>query len=166
MKMIKRGTLFAIGIFFISNSIWAQTDPLELIVMNQEKLEKIIKDKAGTSEGANGQVLFTYDEIPMALLSDTNYDRMRIIAPIVKQEEVTQEQMYAVLDANFHSALDARYATSNGILYATFIHPLSPLTQDQVESALRQVAALVHNFGTSYSSGELIYGQEQENEGQ
>lgn len=65
-----------------------------------------------------------------------------------------------VLEANFHSALDARYATSDGVLYAAFIHPLSPLTEAEVRSAVAQVASLVRSFGTTYSSGELAYGGE------
>lgn len=65
-----------------------------------------------------------------------------------------------VLEANFHSALDARYATSDGVLYAAFIHPLSPLTEAEVRSAVAQVASLVRSFGTTYSSGELVYGGE------
>jgi|GEM_PF-3142004 hypothetical protein len=64
--------------------------------MSQEELEKIVIAKAEASEGADGAVRFLYDEIPMALLSDTNYYRMRIIAPILRQDE-----MYAVLGANF-----------------------------------------------------------------
>ncbi len=31
--------------------------------------------------------------------------------------------------ANFHTALDARYAISDGVIYAAFIHPLSSLAR-------------------------------------
>ncbi len=94
----------------------------------------------------------------MACISDTLFDRMRLIAPIIEEDQVTEKQKRAMLAANFHTALDARYATSNGVLYAAFIHPLSPLTEEELASAIRQVAALAKNFGTTYSSDELIYG--------
>ena len=63
-----------------------------------------------------------------------------------------------MLEANFHSALDGRYAISNGMVYAAYIHPLSPLRPEEVRSALRQVAELGKTFGTTYSSGELLFG--------
>ncbi len=63
-----------------------------------------------------------------------------------------------MLDTNFHSALDARYVTSNGLVYAAYIHPLSPLRREEILSVLRQVAELVKTFGTPYSSGELSFG--------
>jgi hypothetical protein len=36
--------------------------------------------------------------------------------------------------------------------------PLSSLSEDQLTSALRQVASLVRSFGVGFSSGELSYG--------
>ena len=63
-----------------------------------------------------------------------------------------------MLDANFHSALDARYAVSEGIVYALFLHPISSLTPQQIVSALDQVVSLVTTFGTSFSSGQLQFG--------
>ena len=77
-----------------------------------------------------------------------------------KTKAVPAEHLEMMLIANFHTALDARYALSNGIIYAVFLHPMSTLTHDQLESAIRQVAALARNFGSSYSSDELIFGVE------
>ncbi|NJL83304.1 MAG: hypothetical protein HC890_10765, partial [Chloroflexaceae bacterium] len=54
--------------------------------------------------------------------------------------------------------LDARYAVSNGVVFAAFVHPLSTLDERDFLSALRQVSQLVRNFGTSYSSGALSFG--------
>jgi hypothetical protein len=89
---------------------------------------------------------------------DERFDRMRIIAPIAEIEEVTDEVRDACLEANFHTALDARYATSDGVLYAAFIHPLASLDAELAESALHQVASLVETFGTTFSSGSLVFG--------
>lgn len=100
---------------------------------------------------------FAHHDIPMACLVDSNFDRMRFIAPIVEVGELDDATKDAILEANFHTALDARYATSNGLLFAAFIHPLSSLDEPLARSALDQVASLVHTFGTQYSSGNLEF---------
>ncbi|HLT38874.1 MAG TPA: hypothetical protein VK034_21450 [Enhygromyxa sp.] len=100
---------------------------------------------------------FAHQDIPMACLVDPNFDRMRFIAPIVEVGSLDDATKDAVLEANFHTALDARYASSNGLLFAAFIHPLSSLDEPLARSALDQVASLVHTFGTQYSSGSLEF---------
>ena len=44
------------------------------------------------------------------------------------------------------------------MLYAAFIHPLGPLTEAELVSAVRQVSSLASSFGTGYTSGELVFG--------
>lgn len=126
--------------------------------MTASLLEKAIRE-AATDFGIEGNVMeFTFERVAMACIYDPVHDRMRIVAPIEKMSDVTPEQVSIAFEANFHTALDGRYATSNGVLYAAYIHPLSMLRVREVQSALRQVASLVTTFGTSYTSGELIYG--------
>lgn len=152
-----------------NNTLFAQTTLLDfdaLSVMDQSRLEKIVKEEAVESEGERGYVFFLYQNIPMAMQSDTTFDRMRIFAPIIEKDKLTPEQKDILLEANYHSALDGRYAVSEGFLMAVFIHPISPLTEEQVQSGLRQVAALVRNFGTTYSSDELSFGASADDSGQ
>lgn len=52
----------------------------------------------------------------------------------------------------------APYATSNGMVYSAYLHPLFRLQRDEVLSALQQVAQLVKTFGTTYSSSDLSFG--------
>jgi hypothetical protein len=121
-------------------------------------LQGILKETVENLKGENGQWRFTYADVEMALLTNVTHDRMRIVAPIGPEAQLTEPQRKRMLDANFHSALDVRYATSNGLVYAAYIHPLSPLRHEQIQSALRQMAELVKTFGTTYSSGELSFG--------
>lgn len=100
---------------------------------------------------------FAHQDIPMACLIDSNFDRMRLIAPITELEGLDSSTKEAILEANFHTALDARYASSNGLLFAAFIHPLSSLDEPLARSALDQVASLVHTFGTHFSSGTIEF---------
>jgi hypothetical protein len=126
--------------------------------MTIQALQDILAVTVQELKEGDGQWRCSYADIEMALLTSVSHDRMRIVAPIGPEAELTDRQRKQMLDANFHSALDARYATSNGLVYAAYIHPLSPLRREQIQSALRQVAELVKTFGTTYSSGELSFG--------
>jgi len=127
-------------------------------VMTQEKMAEIIGGLVGEYEGTPNYIQFVYNEVVMALISDKERNRMRIIAPITNVDNLTDAHIKAAMVSNFHLALDARYAIGNGILYAAYIHPLQELTKDQLESAVRQVSSLRLTFGTGYTSGELRYG--------
>ncbi|HBR51744.1 MAG TPA: hypothetical protein DEA71_16870 [Nitrospira sp.] len=135
-----------------------KTIPPRSETMTIPLLQGLLKDVVQDLKGESGQWRFTYDGIDMAILTSVAHDRMRIIAPVGPEAEVTDQQRQRMLAANFHSALDARYATSNGIVYAAYLHPLSSLQQDEVRSALHQVAQLVKTFGTTYSSSDLSFG--------
>ncbi|MEM6293203.1 MAG: hypothetical protein AAGA54_18155 [Myxococcota bacterium] len=126
--------------------------------MDLEALEAVLRDRANDVDGEDGAWEFEIHGVHMACFTDTRFDRMRLVAPILEAAHMTDEQRAAVLEANFHTALDARYATSDGVLYSAFIHPLSPLSPEEFDSALRQVAGLVETFGTSYTSGALVFG--------
>jgi hypothetical protein len=101
---------------------------------------------------------FIHDGIPMACLTDPSFDRMRFIAPITELSDMDDATKDAVLEANFHSALDARYGSSNGLLFSAFLHPLSSLEEPLARSALDQVASLVHTFGSQFTSGSVELG--------
>lgn len=109
-------------------------------------------------EGSDGAWQFDIQGVRVACLTDSRFDRMRLIAPIADASDLTDEQREACLEANFHTALDARYATSDGVLYAAFLHPLDSLTEEDLHSALSQVVSLVLTFGDTYSGGTLVFG--------
>jgi len=60
--------------------------------------------------------------------------------------------------ANFHSALDARYAISGEWLYSIYLHPLESLSDGELRSAVSQVVMLVKTYGTTYSSAGIVFG--------
>ncbi|WP_110986104.1 type III secretion system chaperone family protein [Acaryochloris thomasi] len=127
-----------------------------------QDLEEILKTEAENLQVEGGQLAFSYDGRTMVILTSETHDRMRIIAPIASEDTLTDEQRKELLAANFSSALDGRYAVSNGVIFAAFLHPLSTLDESEFKSALRQVSALVANYGGSYSSGEIQFGAQQE----
>ena len=126
--------------------------------MTREKMEKILRVIGTEARGVPGLLEFKVKEVVLVCISDPGHDRMRIIAQIRPLSDLTSEQLEAILEANFHSALDARYATSQGILYAAFIHPLSNLTERELRSAAFQVPSPAFTFGPPYSSGTLLCG--------
>ncbi|MEO3414850.1 type III secretion system chaperone [Roseovarius sp. CAU 1744] len=126
--------------------------------MTLERLGQIIEvlDAEAKTNGAAWQL--TIADTMIFVITDEDADRMRAMTPIRRSEEVTPEEMIRLMQANFDSALDARYAIAQGTLWATFIHPLSPLEKDQFISGLGQAVNLVKTYGTLYSGGAMQFG--------
>lgn len=150
--MLKR----VLGIILVFMFAAASAEP-----MTQEQMETIVKGFTEKANGEKGAVEFVYNNVAMALVSNQEFDRMRILAPIARYADLSREQIDISLAANFHRALDARYALSNGILYSVYIHPLSSLDEAQLRSAIFQVANLALSFGSGYTSGMLDFGAQQ-----
>lgn len=131
-----------------------------LMPMTVERLDRILRNSAeefGVDiEAENNQWQLTQGDRSMVVLVNEEFDRMRIVAPIASVETLTPVQQQNMLLANFHTALDARYAVSNGLIVSAFVHPLSSLQERDLRSALSQVASLAATFGTTYSSGDLL----------
>jgi hypothetical protein len=82
---------------------------------------------------------------------------MRIISPITESSNLSEDEKTLLLLANFHTALDVKYAISDDVLWSVFIHPLNELTYAQVEDAVSQVYYANITFGSSYSSTDLVF---------
>lgn len=126
--------------------------------MTQGAMENIVASRVDVISQKRGYLVFRYKKIRMLLISDVKHDRMRIIAPITEYPALTTKIKDAAMESNFHLALDARYGVSKGVLYSAYIHPMSPLTKQQVVNALDQVSNLARTFGSTYSSGSLTFG--------
>lgn len=92
------------------------------------------------------------------VITDPRADRMRIMIPITASDNLAVPLLERLLQANFDTALDARYAIARDILWATYIHPLSPLDDDQFLSGLAQTINTALTFGSTFSSGALSFG--------
>ncbi len=96
--------------------------------------------------------------IALVVVTDAAADRMRIMSPIGPTAELKAEDYARLLQANFDAVLDARYAIAQGLVWSAFIHPLSPLTDEQLASAIAQVVVAASTYGTTFTSGALIFG--------
>ncbi len=126
--------------------------------MNNQTLGELITKNADTIGGIPGNWKFIYKEIPMLCVTDEANNRMRIISPITESKNLDKDLLLDAMTANFHSALDVKYAISNGILWSAYIHPLKELSNEQLENAITQVYFAARTFGTTFSSTELIFG--------
>lgn len=126
--------------------------------MTLERLAQIVRaiDPEVVPQGPTLQ--FTIDGIPVMIVADAAADRMRAMVPIASAEGLTSEDLLRMMQANFDTALDARYAVANGRLWGVFIHPLAPLERDQLISALVQTINIARSYGQTYSGGAQVFG--------
>lgn len=133
-------------------------DGLETPMMAAIKLLAVVSQLDEDAELAPNGASFTIDGVKVILVFDVNADRMRLVSDITSDDGFEAEQLRRLMQANFDSALDARYAIAQGTLWSTFIHPLSSLTQDDFISGIAQTVTLVKTFGTTFTSGAFVFG--------
>ena len=125
--------------------------------MDNQRLQTIIEDISRQVEGDPGYWSFAVGERQVIVITDVAADRMRIMTPVAEDGVLTPDASSVLLHANFDRALDARYALARGYIWSVFIHPLSPLTDAEFRDGVSQVVTLADNYGTSYSSGALVF---------
>lgn len=137
----------------------AQTQQsIDALAMTPTRLEMILEEEGTNVRSQNNQWQLDLENQTLLVLVNEERDRMRIVTPVVPITQLTPDQVGHTLVANFHTALDARYAVTDDMLVSVFVHPLSSLQEDDLRSALHQVANLANNFGTTYSSEGMIFG--------
>lgn len=152
------GKLFQVRKFFLITALVAFASPLVLAQkMDNKGLDKILRSVTDSLDGGPGMWQFEYSDRLMFVITDEKHDRMRIISPVRTLGEIAPDELGEAMIANFHSVLDVRYAVSEDILWAAYIHPLQSLSEEQVRDALLQVFRAAETFGTTYSSTELVF---------
>ena len=126
--------------------------------MTLARLDEIIRALDPEAQ-TNGRAWhLSIGDLRIMIITDETADRMRAITPVRKIEDMSLEDITRVLQANFDSALDARYAIAKDVLWSAFIHPLTALEKDEFISGLGQVVNLAQSYGTLYSGGALQFG--------
>ena len=80
------------------------------------------------------------------------------MSPIVDIASISQDEWLVLMSANFDRALDARFCVNDNVLWSAFIHPLQELEPQQFLNALDQVITLAGNYGSTYSSTDIVFG--------
>jgi hypothetical protein len=132
--------------------------------MSMEKMEKILHrvseevDHMPGKKDTPGRWKIVFMNRELFVITDESANRMRIMTPIIEEENLDQADMKVLLEANFSRALDAKYSLYQGLLWSSFTHPLQELTVEQLKDALKQVATLADRYGDTYSSSDLVFG--------
>ena len=127
--------------------------------MDNKAINRIIQEYADEiTQSSLGYWEFAYKGLVVLAITDESHNRMRLISPVVLSSEVDHETLQVCMLANFDRALDARYALSGDHLWSAFIHPLGELSDKQFIEAMEQVVTLAANYGTTYTSTDLLFG--------
>ncbi|WP_198839679.1 hypothetical protein [Aureibaculum flavum] len=147
---INLASFFAIFLFAGSFSVQSQN-------MTNSDLEKIIYVVSDSIRGESGNWQFMIKGRMLACITDTTNNRLRIMSPIIEQKKLAHIDLLKLMEANSYTALDARYAIADDLLWSLFVHPLKELQKDEILSAINQVYTAALTYGTTYNSSELTF---------
>jgi hypothetical protein len=125
--------------------------------MTNARLEELIRRLDPQAEGRPGFWRLKVENREVLVITDEKADRMRIVTPVAKSDTLDAKLVYRLLQANFDTALDARYAIARDTLWSAFIRPLGSLRDAEFIAGLGQVVNLALTYGTTYSSGLLVF---------
>ena len=157
MRMLRSGVP-AIALLAAALLGAPRAETAEAAPMDDERLGTLIQRIDPQAVGGPGLWRLRVRDREVMVITDARADRMRIISGVAPADALEQDMLYRLMQANFDTALDARYAVAQGVLWSAFIHPLGALDDRQFVSGLGQVVNLALSFGTTFSSGALTFG--------
>ena len=146
---------FIAALLFLSLGSYSQE-------MDFKTLKLALAQRAIVVEENNNMVEYDLDGVHIYLVTDEGANRMRLMAGVIEQAKLKEEDLVVLMEANFDRALDAKYALSNNVLWSVFAHPLRELEKEQAIDALYQVKNLVNNYGGTYTSTDFVFGNDNE----
>ena len=156
--MSRKLTFFLSLFLILGTTVFAQE-------MTLDRLKFHINEEAYKIQENGAVVEYELDSVRIYLITDVASDRMRLMAGVVEASELTEKDLRILMEANYDRALDAKYAISDGVLWAVFVHPLKDLTTNVLKNGLYQVRNLVYTYGTSYTSTQFVFGGDDEDDG-
>lgn len=136
----------------------AQAQPSQQPPMTNARLGQLIRRIDPEVKGKPGFWQLTVEKRQVLVITDERADRMRIITEVAAGGGIEPPRLYRLMQANFDSALDARYAIGRNVLWSTFLHPLKTLHDGDFISGVGQVINLAESYGSAYSSGGVTFG--------
>ena len=128
-------------------------------LMTPGRLTAILLELDPEARTAPGAAQINLDDIPVTIIYDPFANRLRALVPIASADNITDGQMLRLMQANFDTALDARYAIAEGRVWSVFMHPMAQLDRRQLISGVAQTVALAQTYGTTFSSSEMLFGR-------
>ncbi len=156
MQILKTYRLLVLVTVFMS--LLMSNSRAQEAAMNNERLGALIQRIDENATGRPGYWQVRVGERTIIVITDEKADRMRVISAISKADELDQKLMLRILQANFDTALDARYSIAKGVLWSLYLHPLGNLGDKQFLTGIGQVINLADSFGSTFSSGGISFG--------
>ena len=126
--------------------------------MTPERMGTLVTSFDEDAEVRDNLIAFKIQDREVLIVHDANNDRMRALSPIARTAILDDAVMMRMLQANYDSVLDARYAVADGLVWSVFIHPLASLQEEDLLSAIAQVVTSAETFGTTFASGAMVFG--------
>ncbi|WP_299467862.1 hypothetical protein [uncultured Gimesia sp.] len=130
------------------------------MALNAQSISQLIDEVSTLLETGEGCWKIEYGKRVLFLIVDEEHDRVRIMTPIIKEDDLEEDDLWDVMEANFDRSLDARYAIGDGVLWSLFLHPLTDLSRNLFLGGMDQVVTLANNFGGSFCSSDIIFGSD------
>lgn len=126
--------------------------------MSREDVGRIVTalDAAAAAHGKGWRLQIDGHITLVTVDGDTN--RLRVMVPIRGADGMKAADLMRMLQANFDSTLDARYAVARGLVWAVFARPLRRLDKAQLIAGVAQTVTLARTHGALYSGGALQFG--------
>jgi hypothetical protein len=126
--------------------------------MTTDQIDKLLRARFNQVETGEDQWKIQLDGFEVVVIADGDSDRLRVMVPVAAVDRSDSETFRVLLEANFLTTLDARYAIYNGVLWALFLAPLGAIPEHIVDAAITQVVELARTTGSSYSSSPVALG--------
>ncbi len=154
-----RRALFALAVILAALTAQAQDIPEgPEPPMTPERIVAIAKALDGQALEVGSGIELTIADVPVLIVMDADANRIRAMVPIASAAGLAEADLMRMMQANFDTTLDARYAVARGRLWAVYIHPLAELERAQFISGLAQTVNLARTYGTAYSGGAQVFG--------
>ena len=128
------------------------------LIMTVDQMREIVRALDPNAVINARSMTLSIEQTPVTIVTDARANRMRAFSPFQTLDGVDGQALYRMMQANFDSALDARYAIAKGYVISVFIHPLAELKKEQFIEGLGQVVNLVKTYGSAYTSGAVTFG--------
>ena len=88
--------------------------------MTNDRLDGLIRQTSKTVKGEAGYWQIKIGGRDVLVITDARHNRMRIMSPVAAQDQLDKAELIRLLEANFGSALDSKYALRDQTLWSVF----------------------------------------------
>ena len=118
--------------------------------MTPEQIETLLHSRFDKVELVNDRWEVSIRSLRLIVMAHHDTDRLRVMVPVAAVDHPDAGTFKRLLEANFITTLDARYAIYSDVLWAIFLGPLAGTSEHLFDTAISEVLQLAGNTGSSY----------------